>query len=127
MIFKIALAGIAVCFINILLKKYLSEFVLPVEIIYISLTLVLLLDVFKDISGIVSDYFESVKYGGEILTTVIKGMGICLLSKFSSDICSENGSKTVADIIEFSGRIMLMALALPYIESVIGVALAFIK
>lgn len=127
MIIKIALAGLAVCIINILLRKYMNEFILPVEIVYITLVLVLLTDTVKEISSTFTELFTSVKYGDEVLTSIIKGMGICLLTKFSSDICAENGNKAVADVIEFSGRIMLCVISLPYIEAVINVAQAFLK
>lgn len=127
MILKIILVGVAVCLINIILKKHLSEFILPVEIVFISFSLVLLIDALQGVSDTVSEYFDLIENGDEILTSLIKGMSICLLAKFSSDICIENGNKLVADIIEFSGRIALTVIALPYFESVISIALAFLK
>ncbi len=127
MAFKIALIGIAVCLVSAALKKYSGEFILPIEIVYVCFALVVLLDIFNEITDTLSDFFSTVSYGEEVLSSVIKGMGICLLTKFSSDICLENGNKLVADVVEFSGRIVLMAIALPYIEAVISVALAFLK
>lgn len=127
MLYKIVLVGVVVCFINILIKKYFSEFVLPIEIVFLSLSVVLLIDTAGEIFGTVSEYFNEIEFGEEIFSSVIKGMGICLLTKFSADICSQNGNKLVADVIEFSGRIMLTVIALPYIESIISIALAFVK
>lgn len=127
MLYKIVLTGIIVCFLNIFIKKHLSEVVLPIEIVFLSLAVVLLIDTAGEIFGKVSHFFNEIEYGEEIFSSVIKGMGICLLTKFSADICTENGNKLVADVIEFSGRIMLAAIALPYIETIIGIALAFVK
>ncbi len=127
MIFKIAFVGIAVCLISTLLKKYLNEFVLPVEILYISFATIMLIDVFKEILGVVYEHFTTLENGEEIISSVIKAMGICLITKFSSDVCNENGNKLVASVIEFSGRILLAVIALPYIESVINVAVAYLE
>ncbi|MBQ9914079.1 MAG: hypothetical protein IJO73_07610 [Clostridia bacterium] len=49
------------------------------------------------------------------------------MSKFSSDICEENGNKMIADVIEFAGRILLAVIAAPYIELIMNIAAAFIK
>lgn len=127
MFYKIVLTGIIICFLNVFVKKHLSEIVLPMEIVFLSLAVVLLVDTAGEIFGKISHYFNEIEYSEETFSSVIKGMGICLLTKFSADICTENGNKLVADVIEFSGRIMLAAVALPYFETIIGIALAFVK
>lgn len=67
------------------------------------------------------------EYGEEILTSAVKGTVICIITKFSSDICAESGNKTIADAVEFAGRIMLTVIAVPYIKMIMNTALAFIK
>ncbi|MBR6567397.1 MAG: stage III sporulation AC/AD family protein [Clostridia bacterium] len=75
----------------------------------------------------ISEITDQIKYGEEIFSSAIKGAGICLITNFSSDLCKENGNRLIADVIEFTGRIMLLFIAVPYIETIIKTAFAFIK
>ncbi len=127
MIYKIVIAGIVVCLINIIIKKYFSEFVLPIEIVYIAVSMVLLIDIAEEIFSVIYKNINSFDYSDEIFVSMIKGAGLCLLTKFASDICLENSNKVIADVIEFTGRIMITAIALPYIEAILSVAMAFLR
>lgn len=127
MFVKIIFAGLSLCIINIFLKKQLSEFVLPTEIIFLALTSALAVEYLKESFSYISVITDQIKYGEEVFSSAVKGAGICLVTKFSSDICIESGNKLIADIIDFTGRIMLLIIAVPYIESIIKTAFAFIK
>lgn len=127
MFVKIIFAGLSLCIINIFLKKQLSEFVLPTEIIFLALTSALAVEYLKESFSYISVITDQIKNGEEVFSSAVKGAGICLVTKFSSDICIESGNKLIADIIDFTGRIMLLIIAVPYIESIIKTAFAFIK
>ncbi len=127
MLLKVVFAGLAVCLVNIFLKNKMSEFVLPTEIVFLAVSAALLIEYFKGIFLGLSEVVGKTEYGDEIFTSAVKGAAICLITKFSADICAESGNKLVADVIELTGRIMLTVIALPYIESIISIALAFVK
>lgn len=127
MLIKIILIGLILCLLNVLLKKYLSEFVLPLEIVFLAFSASVCIEYLQSAFSELTDIFFRIEYGEEIFTSAIKGTGICLISKFSADICEENGNKTIADVIEFAGRILLAVIALPYIELIMNIALAFVK
>ena len=127
MLLKIVLVGIAVTLINIFLKKKMNEFVLPVEIVFLTFAVMLLAEYLRDIFSTLSGALSQTEYGEEIFTSAVKGAGICLITKFSSDISYESGSSLIGDVIELAGRLMLAVIAMPYIESLINIALAFLK
>ncbi len=127
MLIKIIFIGLSICLLNIFLKKQLSEFVLPIEIVFLALAVSLCTEYLQNIFSEFSDALSGMEYGEEILTSAVKGSGICIITKFSSDVCAESGNKTIADAVEFTGRIMLAVIAIPYIESIMSTALAFIK
>ncbi|MBE6774767.1 MAG: hypothetical protein E7543_01080 [Ruminococcaceae bacterium] len=127
MLIKIILVGITICLINIFLKKHLSELVLPVEIVFLAFSVSLCVEYIQNVFSGLTEILFRTQYGEEIFTSAVKGTGICLLSKFSSDICEENGNKMIADVIEFAGRILLAVIAAPYIELIMNIAAAFIK
>ena len=127
MFIKVILAGLSLCVINIFLKKQLSEFVLPTEIVFLAVVTLLLVDYLREDFSFLSEIIGQSLYGEDIFSSAVKGAGICLITKFSSDICSENGNKLISDVIEFTGRVMLLIIALPYIESIMKTAFAFLK
>ncbi len=127
MFIKIIFTGLLLCIISIFLKKQLNEFVLPTEIVFLALATALAVECLRENFSYLSEIISQVKYGEEVFSSAVKGAGICLITKFSSDICNENGNRLIADVIEFTGRIMLLVIAMPYIESVMKTAFAFIK
>ncbi len=127
MLIKIIIIGLSLCLINIFLKKQMSEFVLPIELVFISFAAFVLVEYFQDIFKGISQIMEQTEYGEELMISTVKAAGICLLTKFASDICDENGNKLISDVIEFTGRIMLTLIAVPYIEAIMKTAVAFTK
>ena len=127
MLLKIIFSGFAICIINIFLKKQLNEFVLPVEIVFLAVATMLVSEYVQEFFSKFSELLNGTEYGSEVISSAVKGAGICIVTKFSADICAESGNKVVADVIEFVGRIMLVAIAVPYFESIIRTALTFIE
>ena len=127
MIIRIILVGLCLCLLNIFLKKNMPEFVLPVEIVFLALTVTLCIGYIRDIFGEISDAAGQMEYGEEILASAVKGAGVCIITRFSSDVCAESGNQTVSDAVEFAGRIMLAVIAVPYIRLITDIAFAFVK
>ncbi len=127
MFIKIVFTGLSLCIINIFLKKQLSEFILPSEIVFLAFATALAIDFLQENFSYLSEIISRSEYGDEVFSSAIKGAGICLITKFSSDICNENGNRLIADVIELTGRVMLLIIAMPYIESIMKTAFAFIK
>ncbi len=127
MLIKIIFIGITLCLINVFLKKQSSEFVLPVEIIFLALSTSLIIGYIEKNLSWISEAIGQIQDGEEIFTSAVKGVCICLITKVSSDICTESGNRLIGDIIEFTGRLMLLIISAPYISSIINIAFAFVK
>ena len=56
------------------------------------------------------------------LGTMLKALGIALLSRFCADICRDCGEGTLAGAVESIGRIAIFALSVPVMIEIIGVA-----
>lgn len=53
------------------------------------------------------------------LTTVFKILGIAYLATFSSEICRDAGESSLASKVEFSGKILILVLAIPILMAVL--------
>lgn len=126
MMTKIILLGICVCIINLLLRQHEKAFVLPVNIVYIIVVVLLIFNSFIDSLGSISDLFSVSKTVNKVLICLYKSAAICILTKISGDLCKESGNAVVTDMIDLGGRIIMLSIAFPFIESIIKTASAFV-
>lgn len=126
MIIKVSLLGICVCVVSVLLKGWLKEAVLPLQISFSILTLAALFKSIKDITDGLWGYIGDSEYGSAVFPTLLKGALICTVAKLASDAAKDSGNGLVADIIDLTGRIMLLSLGFPFIENVIKTAASFL-
>lgn len=125
MIIKIALSGICVCILTAILQQYNKSFVIFIEIIFVCIVVSLITDdIVKGVSSLVG-LFSHNALNNKILICLVKGAVICILTKLACDISYESGNILVGDIIELSGRVILIIISLPFMESIVKTALSF--
>ena len=124
---KILALAITGTLLTLILKKHCRELV-PFFEIAVVIGVVFIIadaDVLKGsaLSKIISRYSD----GGEAFSVLFKGAAVTVLTRFACDICRESGNSLMGDIVELGGRIMLIVLAVPFIEKVFDIALSFAK
>ncbi len=125
MIVKIALCGICVCIINVLLRQYNKSFVIFAELIFLGAVVSLIMNDAADGVRRLTDLFTLSTSQSKIIVCLLKGAVICIVTKLACDVSYESGNIIVGDIIELAGRIILLVISLPFIESVVKTAVAF--
>ena len=56
------------------------------------------------------------------IETILKGLGIVILTQISSDICRDSGESTLAGHIETVGKLELLLLCIPLIGEILATA-----
>lgn len=125
MIVKIALCGICVCVINVLLRQYNKSFVIFAELIFAGAVVSLIMNDAADGVRRLTDLFTLSTSQSKIIVCLLKGAVICIVTKLACDVSYESGNIIVGDIIELAGRVILLVISLPFIESVVKTAVAF--
>lgn len=125
MIVKVALCGICVCIINVLLRQYNKSFVIFAELIFVGAVVSLIMNDAADGVRRMTDLFTLSTSQSKIIVCLLKGAVICIVTKLACDVSYESGNIIVGDIIELAGRIILLVISLPFIESVVKTAVAF--
>ncbi|MBQ4348324.1 MAG: hypothetical protein IKB94_04140 [Clostridia bacterium] len=125
MIVKVALCGICVCIINVLLRQYNKSFVIFAELIFVGAVVSLIMNDAADGVRRLTDLFTLSTSQSKIIVCLLKGAVICIVTKLACDVSYESGNIIVGDIIELAGRIILLVISLPFIESVVKTAVAF--
>ncbi len=127
MFIKLLALGIVGAFLGILLKKYSKELVVLLEIAVVLVGLFIVKESLLEEFDTFSKVFSSFSEGTEMFKAVFKASAVTVISKLGSELCKESGNALMGDIVELGGRVMLIILALPFIERVTEIALAFVK
>ena len=126
MIAKISLLGICVCVISVLLRDWLKEAVLPLQLTFAVIVLSVILKSVRDVTDGLWEYMGESEIGSSVFTALFKGALICTVAKLASDAAKDSGNGLIADIIDLTGRIMLITIGFPFVENVIETAVSFL-
>ena len=126
MIIKISILGICVCILSVFLKGWLREAVLPLQISFAVITIAVIFESVRDITDKLNDYLGESEIGNTVFPALIKGALICTVTKLASEAAKDSGNGLVSDIIDLTGRIMILSLGFPFVESVIRTAASFL-
>lgn len=112
---------------SVLLKQYNKSLVILLELAFTAVVLVMIIDDASDSVSDLIDIFSLTEPVREIYKALFKGALICIISTLAGDMAKESGNILIGDVIELGGRIMLLVISIPFIESVIKTAISFAK
>lgn len=111
----------------VFLRTYKPEYAVLVSlagfVIAITLCIGQLTTVFSKLKELMSAFSSQ----GGIFRVIIKSLGVCLVADFAAIICKDFGLGSLANGVELAGKIIVLGLTLPIVESVVEVAVELIK
>ena len=118
-ILQIAAIGIIAAVLITLLKETKPELAIMLGVAAGVIIIILVVD---ELYEVVAFYniAEVSGIAGGIFTTVLKIIGIGYVTEFAANVCSDSGCKSVGDKIQFAGKVVIMVLALPIINSLLS-------
>ncbi len=105
-------------FLAVLIKPYRAEYALAVSLMA---GIVILSFLFRDSIGVFSSLkalLERSSVSSEMGSTLFRALGICLMTQMASDACKDVGEQSMAAKAELVGKVFLLALSLPLLETV---------
>ena len=107
--------------LSVMIKKYNPEYSIFISIIagifILCIVLSELTPSLQKINGLISMSGIS----SEHAKILFKSLGVCFLVQFASDSCNDAGESSLASKIEFAGKVLVLAMALPLFEQVIKI------
>lgn len=82
--------------------------------------LLFVFEVFRESIGIFSEIAEMTGLDATIVKTLLKMVGIGYLVEFSAGVLNDFGQNSLADKLIFCGKILVLILAVPILERVLG-------
>ena len=103
--------------IVLIIRSFRPEFTLPLSIAAaIGLTLICVDSIFS-LNTAVSKLYENIN--SAYIKILLKGAGICIISRVTSDICKDSGLTSISAGIDSICRLSLCALAIPLLLEVV--------
>ena len=109
--------------IYVLIKQYAPEFALLAEVGSIILVL---LFVYPYICDVINFYYD-INAESEYVGLLLKICGVSILTEFAADISADSGIKALSAKVEFAGKVIILAMSLPVVESLLELAIGMIK
>lgn len=127
MLIKIIALGLMGTLLALLLKKYNKELLPFLELVLVASAVLLIWVFISEQGNALKELFSLYSQGEELFNCLFKGAVITVLTKLASEVCRESGNGLMGEIIELGGRVMLIALSLPFITETARTALSFVK
>lgn len=119
-VLKIAAVGVAACLLALQIKSVRNEYATYIAIaagciliFYAMKKLSVVIDTIKTLQNYISIH-------NVYITTLIKLIGITYIAEFCSGICKDTGHSNIASQIEVFGKLSVLAVSMPVLNSLLS-------
>lgn len=126
MIKMVGVALIAVVLFSVI-KKYSPEYGVISEIAFIVFVCVYAFPYVKEIIDFFYKYTRSVGFSNDYMDTIVKVVGIAVVTQFTADICRDSGQIALAQQVEYSGKIIMAVICIPIATAILEVAVKIVE
>lgn len=120
LIIKVICLAFVALFITIFLKNSKSELIPILFLTAGALILIIMIEPLKEIINFVRTVADKANIDSVYIGIVLKILGIAYLASFSSALCKDANADSLAAQIDFSGKIMILLLAVPILMAVLN-------
>lgn len=120
-----AIAAVGVV-LTLVLKKNSPETAILMTLALCCLLLYLTLDVLGNITDFITELSDFAGVTSAAISVVLKTVGIAIVTKLVSSVCSDAGQSSVASALEIVGAAAALYVALPLMKSVFEMINSFI-
>ena len=126
-IIKIIIIGVVTCVATIVLKQFKPELSILVSL---AGGIIILISLVNYLGQIVNSFVQIVsktKVDFALFSSVLKIVGVGYITEFGANVCQDTGNSSVADKVLLAGKVIILCLALPIINSMITTIVGIIK
>lgn len=119
-IIKIVSFALVALMIFMLLGERKKELAVLITIIAGAIIFLALIDKLSEIINFIYTIADKANIDMVYIGIVLKILAIAYLSSFCSEICKDAGATSIASKVEFAGKILILALAIPILMAVLN-------
>ena len=125
-IVKVVAVGLITVIATIIVKQVKTEIAMLITLAGSIVIIILAIQMLQGVFGSFLSIFNKTGVSNSLFVPVLKIIGIGYLCEFGANLCIDGGCNSIADKILFCGKITILIIALPIINSVIDVVLEFL-
>ena len=118
----IAAAGIAAV---ALLRKEHPEYAVIAEAAAAAVLFLTVSGALEEVTRFFGESLGAAETGLSVSDILLKSLGVALISQFAADAARDNAQQALAQKIEFAGKTLILALALPVLKAVLQMIASF--
>ncbi len=111
----------------ILIKQYRPEYTILLSAVTAGALFLIALVWLVPLFGSLGRIAEEIYGISEPMKVVLKCLGVCYLTELGSALCKESGQTAISSKIELCGRILILTLSLPLVETFLGLIKELIR
>ena len=123
---KIALFSLVALALIVMLRQYHPEYALITATVAGGIILIFLIKELAEPLVTLSDMLVEYGVSKGHTSYILKALGICIITKFSVDLCNDFGQTSLGSKVEMAGKITLLILSLPILKNILGVGLSLL-
>lgn len=123
---KIALFALIALVVVIVLRQYHPEYALLTATVSGGIILIFLLAKLTEPIFALTDLLSEYGVSKGHISYILKSLGICIITKFSADLCNDFGQTSLGSKVEMAGKVTLLILSLPILKNILGVGLSLL-
>ena len=126
-IFRIIGVAFVTAVAAIVLKSSKPELSFAVTVTGVVIILIFVADMLQNTINIISSIAGMTGIENGLIKILLKIVGIGYLTEFSAGLLNDFGSNAIADKVTLAGKLTILILSLPVIESVLGLIRGFLE
>ena len=116
-IVKVIGIGFFTLIITIILKEYKKEYAIYAVLIGGLIIIFYSMDTIKSIIDFINTLSNNQNYNSEFISLLLKITGISILTEYAVSICKDSGENSIANKIDFGGKVIVISLSIPVIQT----------
>ena len=122
-IVKVVAVGLVTVIATIIVKQVKPEIAVLITLAGSIVIIVFTIQMLQGVFGNFMNIFNKTGVSSSLFVPVLKIIGIGYLCEFGANLCVDGGCNSIADKILFCGKITILLIALPIVNSVIDIVL----
>ena len=125
-IVKVVAVGLITLVATIIVRQVKPEIAILITLAGSIITIMFAVQMLQGVFGNFMNIFNKTGVSSSLFVPVFKIVGIGYLCEFGANLCVDGGCNSIADKILFCGKIAILIVAVPIINSVIDVVLELV-
>lgn len=119
-IVAVAVISVVTALLCLLLKSVKPELALATAVTASVVLLLYLLTCFSPITTLISSLMVKTSVPTDFVRAIFRALGICLITSFASESCTDAGQTALAAKVELAGKLAVVIVCIPMLTEVIA-------